>query len=601
MPRYSKEFITEIKSRLKVSEVVGKFVKLTQRGNEFVGLSPFKNEKTPSFTVSDDKEFFHCFSSAEHGDIFSFLMKHKNMSYPDSIEYLAKQAGLNPESGIVKDSNYVENNYASLRSIMTEANKFYTSMLKQSEGIKKYLEKRQVNNDMWEKFELGFAGSQSNQLYLHLKKIGVNIEDALLLGLIKKSKHKENEYYDFFRNRLMFPIKDYKSNLIAFGGRAVDNSNIKYINSSDSPIFKKSFNLFNLNLAIEENRKIENLIIVEGYMDVISLFQNNFKNTVAPLGTALTSYQLQRAWKVCNSPIIMFDGDEAGQKAAERAAVLALSNILPDLSVRFCILPKDYDPDDFLIKNSSEDFKKILNNSYSLSEFIWKVELEKDDISTPEKKAGFEKRIKAIVNKIENQTVRDYYIKEYNDKINVIKRSQFQNNSSYSRRIDNKVSREIYYSERVRQSSHDSVIREKIILMHIIENPPLLFKYIEELGRISFNELKLAKLVSQIIEFGSINSNKDLENFDLKSYLLEKGLVEEIEGIYESNLLKTYRSVIKSDFEIVENSFLGLLDLHKQLLEKKDLSQAFKDLEQNMDQESYENFLKIKKESLAKN
>ena len=168
MPRYSKEFITEIKSRLKVSEVVGKFVKLTQRGNEFVGLSPFKNEKTPSFTVNDDKEFFHCFSSAEHGDIFSFLMKHKNMSYPDSIEYLAKQAGLNPESGIIKDSNFIENNYSSLRNIMIEANKFYSSMLEQSEGIKKYLERRQVNHDMWKKFELGFAGSQSNQLILEL-------------------------------------------------------------------------------------------------------------------------------------------------------------------------------------------------------------------------------------------------------------------------------------------------------------------------------------------------------------------------------------------------------------------------------------------------
>jgi DNA primase (bacterial type) len=233
MPRYSKEFITEIKSRLRVSEVVSKFVKLTQRGNEYVGLSPFKNEKTPSFTVNDDKEFFHCFSSAEHGDIFSFLMKHKNMSYPDAIEYLAKQAGLNPESGIIKDANYIENNYTSLRSIMIEANKFYTSMLNQSEGIKKYLDKRQVNRDMWNKFELGFAGSQSNQLYLHLKKIGANIEDALSLGLIKKSKHKDNEYYDFFRNRLMFPIKDYKSNLIAFGGRKRDNSNIKYINSSE--------------------------------------------------------------------------------------------------------------------------------------------------------------------------------------------------------------------------------------------------------------------------------------------------------------------------------------------------------------------------------
>ncbi len=601
MPRYSKEFISEIKSRLRVSEVVGKFVKLTQRGNEFVGLSPFKNEKTPSFTVNDDKEFFHCFSSAEHGDIFSFLMKHKNMTYPDSIEFLAKQAGLNPESGIIKDSNYVENNYASLRSIMIEAYKFYSSMLQQSEGIKKYLEKRQVNPDMWEKFELGFAGSQSNQLYLHLKKIGVNIEDALSLGLIKKSKHKENEYYDFFRNRLMFPIKDYKSNLIAFGGRAIDNSNIKYINSSDSLIFKKSFNLFNLNLAIEENRKVENLIIVEGYMDVISLFQNNFKTTVAPLGTALTSYQLLRAWKVCNCPIIMFDGDEAGQKAAERAAVLALSNISPDLSVRFCILPNDYDPDDYLLKNSPEELKKILNNAYSLSEFIWKIELEKDDISTPEKKAGFEKRIRTITNKIENQIVRDYYIKEFNDKINVLKRSQFQKNSKYSRYIDNKVSKEIYDSERVDQSSHDSVIREKIILMHVIENPFLITKYIEELGRISFNDLLLSKLMTKIIEFGSLNSDKDLENFDFKSYLLDKGLRVEIKSIYKSNLFKTYSSVVNNDVEIVEKSFLGLLDLHNQLLDKKDLSEAFKDLEQNMDQESYDNFLKIKKESLIKN
>ncbi len=601
MPRYSKEFITEIKSRLRVSEVVGKFVKLTQRGNEFVGLSPFKNEKTPSFTVNDDKEFFHCFSSAEHGDIFSFLMKHKNMSYPDSIEYLAKQAGLNPESGFVKDSNHLENNYTSLRNIMLEANKFYISMFKTSEVIKNYLESRQVNSVMWEKFELGFAGSQSNQLYLHLKKSGVNIEDALSLGLIRKSKHKENDYYDFFRNRLMFPIKDYKSNLIAFGGRAIDNSNIKYINSPDSPIFKKSFNLFNLNLAIEENRKVENLIVVEGYMDVISLFQNDFKTTVAPLGTALTSFQLQRAWKVCNSPIIIFDGDEAGQKAAERAALLALSNISPDLSVRFCILPEDYDPDDFLLKNGPKEFKKIMDNSYVLSDFIWKVELEKQDISTPEKKAGFEKRIKSITSKIDNQIVRDYYIKEFNDKINLIKRSQFQKNSAYSKYVSSRVSKEISDSERVNQSSHDSVIREKIILMHVIENPILLFKYLEELGKISFNDLKLSNLAAQIIDFGSLNTDKDLEKFDLKSYLVKRGLDQEISSIYKSNLLDTYSSVIKNDLSVVESSFLGLIDLHNQLLEKKDLSEALKDLEKNMDQESYENFLKIKKESLNKN
>ena len=600
MPRYSKEFITEIKSRLRVSEVVGKFVKLTQRGNEFVGLSPFKNEKTPSFTVNDDKEFFHCFSSAEHGDIFSFLMKHKNMSYPDSIEYLAKQAGLNLESGVIKDANYSENNYSNLKNIMLEVNKFYSSMLKQNEGIKKYLETRKVNDEMCEKFDLGYSGSQSNQLYLYLKKSGLNINDALSLGLIKKSKHKEDDYYDFFRNRLMFPIKDYKSNLIAFGGRAIDNSNIKYINSSDSPIFKKSFNLFNLNLATEENRRVENLIIVEGYMDVISLYQNNFKTTVAPLGTALTNYQLQRAWKVCNSPIIIFDGDEAGQKAAERAALLALSNISPDLSLRFCIMPRDYDPDDFLLKNGPVEFSKILDNSYSLSDFIWKVELEKQDISTPEKKAGFEKRIRAIIGKIDNQIVRDYYIKYFNDKINIIKRSQYQINNKYSRYVDNRISKEIYDSERVKQSNHESIIREKIILMHVIENPFLLTKYMEEFGRIDFNDLKLSKLVSHIIEFGALDAIKDLENFDFKSYLLDKGFSQEITSIYSSSLLETYSSVIKNDLKVVETSFLGLLELHNQLLNRRDLSQAFRDLEENMDQKSYEKFLKIKKESLNK-
>ncbi len=600
MPRYSKEFIAEIKSRLKVSEVVGKFVKLTQRGNEFVGLSPFKNEKTPSFTVNDDKEFFHCFSSAEHGDIFSFLMKHKNMSYPDSIEYLAKQAGLNLESGVIKDANYSENNYSNLKNIMLEVNKFYSSMLKQNEGIKRYLETRKVNNEMCKKFDLGYSGSQSNQLYLYLKKSGLNINDALLLGLIKKSKHKEDDYYDFFRNRLMFPIKDYKSNLIAFGGRAIDNSNIKYINSSDSPIFKKSLNLFNLNLAIEENRRVENLIIVEGYMDVISLYQNNFKTTVAPLGTALTNYQLQRAWKVCNSPIIIFDGDEAGQKAAERAAFLALSNISPDLSLRFCIMPRDYDPDDFLLRNGPMEFRKILDNSYSLSEFIWKVELEKQDISTPEKKAGFEKRIRTVIGKIDNQIVRDYYVKYFNDKINIIKRSQYQINNKYSRYVDNKISKEIYDSERVNQSTHDSIIREKIILMTVIENPYLLTKYMEEFGRIGFYDLKLSELVSHIIEFGTLNSDKDLEKFDFKSYLLKKGYNQEITSIYLSNLIITYKSVIKNDPKVVETSFLGLLELHDQLLNKQDLSQAFKDLEENNDQKSYEKFLRIKKESLNK-
>ena len=601
MPRYSREFIEEIKSRLRVSEVVGKFVKLSQRGNEFVGLSPFKNEKTPSFTVNDDKEFYHCFSSAEHGDIFSFLMKHKNMSYPESIEYLAKQAGMDPEKGIIRDPNYIDRDFSGFRKIINEANNFFKNQLNNSIEVQKYIEKRSIDENIIRVFDLGYSGSGSNNLYNHLKSRGMSIDDAISIGLIKQSNKKKNEFYDFFRNRLMFPIKDYKSNIIAFGGRALDNSNIKYINSSDSPIFKKSFQLYNLNLAIEDNRRPKNLIIVEGYMDVITLYQNNFKTSVAPLGTALTGYQLERAWKVCESPIIMFDGDEAGQKAAQRVSILALNNLLPDHSLRFCLLPKDYDPDDFLKRKSSASLQSVIDNAISLSEFIWISELNREDISTPEKKAGFEKRIKSLTEKINNKTVREYYAKFFNERLGDLKFDKSIKGSLNYKLRKKKVSSEVLASDRAKKQTHDSVTREKIILICLIENPFLIVKYMEELGKISFNDLNLSSLVSEILEFSASNGDKELENFDLKSYLQDRGLNQELNYIFQSKLLSTYSSIIKNNRQEVEKSFIGLLDLHKSLLDESDLDIALNDLEENMDEKSFENFMRIKKESISKN
>ena len=600
MPRYSKEFIAEVKSRLRVSEVVGKFVKLTQRGNEFVGLSPFKNEKTPSFTVNDEKEFFHCFSSAEHGDIFSFLMKCKNMSYPESIEHLAKQAGMDPEQGIIRDRNYVEKDFSSLKKIMNDANNYFKNQFEQNIQVQKYVEKRSLNEGISKKFDLGYSGSGSNNLFNFLKNKGVSIDDAISVGLVKKSNNKEGEYYDFFRNRLIFPIKDNKSNIIAFGGRALDNSNIKYINSSDSPIFKKSFQLYNFDIAIEENRKLKDLIIVEGYMDVIALYLNGFKTAVAPLGTALTTYQLERAWRVCESPIVMFDGDEAGQKAAQRAAILALSNLVPDRSLRFCILPKNYDPDDYLQVNNSNDLTNLLENSLSLSEFVWKTEMDKEDLSIPEKKAGFEKRILKLSGMIPNQTVKEYYIKYFKDKLSELKLNR-TSGSSFNSRFSKKISKEVITSERVKNESHDSVVREKIILLCVIENPFLGLKYAEELGKIKFNDINLTSLVSEILEFSTTNRDKDLENFELKPYLLTRELNQEINYIYQPKLLKTYSSIIHNTAEEVEKGFISLLQLHGNLVNKSDLTEALNTLEENMDEESFENFMRIKKESLNNN
>jgi len=350
-------------------------------------------------------------------------------------------------------------------------------------------------------------------------------------------------------------------------------------------------------------KKIENpsdLIIVEGYMDVITLYQNNFKSSVAPLGTALTSYQLDRAWKACQNPIIMFDGDEAGQKAAQRVALLALNNLIPDHSLRFCLLPKDYDPDDYLKKNNPSSLQDVIDNSLSLSEFIWNTELEKEDISIPEKKAGFEKRIRILTNKINDKTVREYYSKFFNDKLSDLKFNRNLSKSvSYSKN-NNRISREMLASDRVKKQSHESVVREKIILICLIENPFLIGKYSEELGKIRFNDLNLSSLVSEILEFSASNIDKELENYDLKSYLTERGLNQEIAYIFQPGLLSTYSSIIKNEKVEVEKSFISLLDLHKDLIEKGDLNLALNDLEENMDEKSFENFMRIKKESISK-
>tara|TARA_B100000073_G_scaffold265500_1_gene225123 strand:- start:1040 stop:2854 length:1815 start_codon:yes stop_codon:yes gene_type:complete len=600
MARYSKEFINEIKGRLKVSDVVGKSVKLTQRGSEFIGLSPFKNEKTPSFTVNDQKEFYHCFSTSEHGDIFSFLMKTKGLTYPEAIETLARQAGLDPEKGKIRNENYSnEQINLNLYKIVEDAKNFYRENLKQSEIPKSYLDKREVDKDIINKFEIGYANNQNSDLFNFLKSKGHKIEDVLKLGLIKKSKYKENEYYDFFRSRLIFPIKDYRSRVIAFGGRELDNSEIKYINSSDSIIFKKSFNLYNISLAIEEKRNLDELFLVEGYMDAVSLYQYGFKTVVAPLGTAVTKFQLEAMWRYCKCPTIVFDGDEAGQKAALRAARLSLQLLKPEYSLKFCILPNDTDPDDFLKQNSNEEFKRLIKNSLSLSDFIWNSEYSASDISTPEKKAGFEKKVMGITNEISDRTIADYYKKYFSEKIIQIKRIDNVNINSKKYKNFSKPSNEALKSERANSNQPESIIREKIIIWMMIENQSLIDKYTEEIGNLRFNDKNLAKICSKILDFLS-QDNKSLENTDLKTYLEASEFSNLIRSIYNPSHLETHKFLINKQQDEQEKSFEELLNIHSVSFSNETLNQAISDLEKNMDQESFENFVKLKMESLNK-
>jgi DNA primase len=604
MPRYSKEFIAEIKNKLNVSDVVNKFVKLTRRGNEFVGLSPFKSEKTPSFTVNDDKEFYHCFSTSEHGDMFSFMMKHKGYTYPESIEYLAKLAGLNPSSGIVS-SNYNDNfiDNTNLKQIFIEADKFFRNNLIKSDQANKYLDKREISKKIIGTFNLGHASSKSDSLYKFFLSKRFELKDMLESGLIKKSNKNDNEYYDFFRNRLIFPIKDNRSNIIAFGGRALDNSNIKYINSSENKLFKKGYNLYNLDLAIEKDHRIEDLIIVEGYMDVISLYQNGFENTVAPLGTALTNPQIEKAWRYCKSPIICFDGDVAGSKAAYRSAINVLQILKPEHSIRICTLSDNLDPDDYIKAKGKVRFKKLISEAKVLSEFIWDKEYSQIKSLNPEDLAGFENRIKLLINEIKDETVKNYYKKNYLQKLQDLKSIKSYQNNNYQKSWKKsnfvKISSEILKSERGGINEDSSHIREKVILLCVIENPNLISDFFEELGILPFNKTDFSRLCSFMVEYAS-NDNKELEKTAFKSYLSKSEFSNIIGEVYKEELLNTYKTLLDSNYEDLKATFVELLNLQNKIASDTQLEDAEALLAENMDDDNFEKFLKLKKDSLIK-
>ena len=604
MPRYSKEFIAEIKNKLNVSDVVNKFVKLTRRGNEFVGLSPFKSEKTPSFTVNDSKEFYHCFSTSEHGDMFSFMMKHKGYTYPESIEYLASLAGLDPSVGIISSNyndNFVDN--TNLKKIFNDANNFFKNNLANSDPTNKYLIKREISKNIIDVFSLGYASSKSDSLYQFLLSKKFELKDMLESGLIKKSTKNNNEYYDFFRSRLVFPIRDSRSNIIAFGGRALDKSNIKYINSSENKLFKKGYNLYNLDLAIEKNHKIDDLIIVEGYMDVISLYQNGFETTVAPLGTALTNPQIEKAWRYCKSPIICFDGDVAGNKAAYRSAINVLQVIKPEHSIRICSLNDNLDPDDYIKEKGKASFGKLINNAKGLSDFIWENEYSKIKSLSPEDLAGFENRIKSLINEIKDETVKNYYKKDYLQKLQDLRAVKNYQNNNYQKpwKKSNfvKISSEILRSERGSINEDSSHIREKVILLCIIENPNLISDFFEEIGILTFNKSDFSRLCSFIVEYAS-NDNKELEKTALKSYLSSSEFSNIVSEIYKEELLRTYKSLLDSDYNDLKLTFIELLNRQSKIASDTQLEDAEALLAENMDDDSFEKFLKLKKDSFIK-
>ena len=408
--RFTPQFLDELRARLPVSEVVGRRVKLKKAGREYKGLSPFQQEKSPSFTVNDQKGFYHDFSSGKHGDIISFLMETEGVGFAEAVERLAQMAGL-PLPAVTPDAARHEQRRKTLHDVMELAAKFFADTLASRGGAKArgYLADRAIAPATQLQFGIGYAPGERFALKEYLGAQGIPVDDMVEAGLLIGGDEIPVPY-DRFRDRVMFPISDFRGRVIAFGGRALEKDvPAKYLNSPETPLFHKGDNLYNLSTARQATHNGSPLIVVEGYVDVIAMVTSGFAGSVAPLGTALTENQLALLWKMADEPILCFDGDRAGQKAAWRAADLAMPLLKPGKSLRFALLPEGQDPDDLARTGGRGAIEEVIAAARGLSDVIWSREIEGGSFATPERRAALEARIGELSGGIRDEVVRRYY------------------------------------------------------------------------------------------------------------------------------------------------------------------------------------------------
>jgi DNA primase len=428
--RFTPQFLDELKARLPVSEVVGKRVKLVKSGREWKGLSPFNKEKTPSFFVNDQKQAWFDFSSGKNGSIFDFVMQSDGVSFPEAVERLAQMAGMPLPKTSAEDEKRAARR-KTLHDVMELAAKFFSDTLASRAGAKArgYLADRGIDAATQLKFHLGYAPADRFALKEHLGAQGVSVEDMVEVGLLIAGDDTPLPY-DRFRDRVMFPITDIRSRVIAFGGRALEkNVPAKYLNSPETPLFHKGANLYNLAAARQAAHHGAEVIAVEGYIDVIAMVGAGFAATIAPLGTALTEEQLALLWKMADEPVLCFDGDAAGQRAAFRAVDLALPRLAAGKSLRFATLPQGHDPDDLVRSGGRDVVAEAIAAARPLAAMLWVRETEGHSFDTPERRAALEARLRDIIAQIGDDAVRKYYRQDFAERVAALFAPQIERRS----------------------------------------------------------------------------------------------------------------------------------------------------------------------------
>ena len=537
---FPSHFLDEIRTRVSLADIIGRRVKLTRRGREWLGLCPFHNEKTPSFTVNEEKGFYHCFGCQAHGSVFDFVMQQEGLSFPEAVEKLAAEAGVRMPVQSPEQAER-ERERATLQDVVEVAANWYQSLLKSNAGrwARQYLEARGLSEDTVEEFRLGFAPDSRTALKEALLARKLSEQQLVDAGLLIRPDDG-GAAYDRFRNRVMFPIPDSRGRVIAFGGRTLGDAPAKYLNSPETAIFQKGRVLFNYAKARAPIHEQGNVIVAEGYMDVIALHQAGFPNAVAPLGTAVTEDQLGLLWRFAPEPILCFDGDAAGWSAAGRVADRALPLLRSGHSLRFALLPTGEDPDSLVTSKGPEAFRQLLLNATPLSDLLWQIAMQDRTLDTPERRAGFANDIRALVTRIEDRQVKAFYERHFRARLEELF-------GAGGRTTDARMTprgrgrRGVPRGRRL--SRHHGLglgkagitdRRERVLVATIVVHPDLLEQKSEEFADIEFSNLALDRLRNEIIEI--MRGNPGLDSATLKQHLREKGFTATLDDIAEARV-----------------------------------------------------------------
>jgi len=560
--RFPPSFLEEIKARLPVSDVVRRRVKLTKAGREWKGLSPFNSEKTPSFTVNDQKGFYHCFSSSNHGNIFDFVMATEGLSFPEAVERLASDAGL-PMPVMTRESEEQEQKRAGLHELIEAACLFFEKQLLERIGQKAraYLDTRGLTRDTQKQFRIGYSPAEKYALRDHLAGKGFTVEAMAEAGLLVHGEDIQVPY-DKFRDRLMFPICDRSGRVIAFGGRTLEkDGQPKYMNSPETPLFHKGSILYNHHQARKAAHDSGRVIVVEGYVDVISMAQAGIGFCVAPLGTALTPDQCQLLWKMTEEPILCFDGDKAGRKAAFRAFDTALPFIGEGRSLRFALLPEGQDPDDLARSGGKSAVEAAIGDGLPLVDMMWMRETEGVTFDTPERRAALHRRLSELTRQIPDETLKHYYREEIKARLDGLfgtarpaqqsgrrfeggsrqpfQRGNFSGQGFGNSRFGNNafanspknppaISSSLASSALFKPSPAAPSPRETLILLLLINHPGLIDDFFEELASLDFGAPEASRLTEALLELAE---DPLPDEATLKIKLRDKGFASLIERL----------------------------------------------------------------------